>query len=96
MKTLIIYDNEGYILSTRSGEPSPREPIGVPFLNVAIPEGKRIKTTDGIGVDVSVTPHQVILEDIPPTETDLLKAELLATQNAVDFLILQNMMNGGL
>lgn len=76
MQTLIIHDNEGYILSIRSGEPAPREPVGVPFLWVEIPEGKRIKTTNGIGVDVSVTPHQVILEDIPPTEIDLLRNDL--------------------
>ena len=44
--------------------------------------------TDGIGVDVSVTPHQVILEDIPKTEVELLKEQLLATQQAVDFLLL--------
>ncbi len=96
MKTLIIYDNEGYILTTRQGQPLPREPIGVPFLNVVIPDGKRIKTTDGIGVDVSKTPHEVILEDIPPSELDIMKDKLQSTQDAVDFLILQNMMNGGL
>ncbi len=73
MKTLIIYDEQGYILSTRSGQPAPREPIGVPFLWVDIPEGKQIKITDGIGVDVSKTPHEVILEDIPPTEIEELK-----------------------
>lgn len=76
MKTLIIYDNEGYIISTRQGQPAPREPIGVPFLWEEIPEGKRIKTTDGIGVDVSKTPHEVILEDIPPSEVDVLRQDL--------------------
>lgn len=73
MKTLIIYDNEGYIISTRQGQPSPRVPVGVPCLEVEIPEGKQVKTTNGIGVDTSVTPHEVILEDIPPTEMDELK-----------------------
>lgn len=76
MRTLIIYDNAGYLISIMNGEPSPREPIGVPFLWVEIPEGKRIKTTDGIGVDVSVTPHQVILEDIPPSEIEMLRSDL--------------------
>lgn len=75
MKTLIVHDNAGYILSIRSGEPLPREPKDVPFLWVEIPEGKRLKITDGIGVDVSVTPHQVILEDIPPSEIDILKQQ---------------------
>lgn len=82
MNTLVIYDESGYILSERSGT-APREPIGVPFLWVVIPEGKRIKKIDGIGVDVSVTPHQVIIEDIPPTETDLLKAKVDAQEIAL-------------
>ncbi len=76
MKTLIIYDNEGYIISTRQGQPSPRVPVGVPYLEIEIPQGKQIKITDGIGVDTSVTPHQVILEDIPPTEIDTLREDL--------------------
>lgn len=75
MRTLIIYDDEGYIITIKSGQPSPREPIGVPFLSVEIPQGKQVKTTDGIGVDVTKTPHELILEDIPPSETDLLKAQ---------------------
>lgn len=74
MNTLVVYDNAGYILSITAGSPAPREPIGVPFLWVEIPEGKRIKMTDGIGVDVSVTPHQAILEDIPPTQAERLEA----------------------
>lgn len=82
-KTLIIYDEEGHILSTRSGQPAPREPIGVPFLWVDIPEGKRLKITDGIGVDTSVTPHQAILEDIPPTEIELLKDENLIIKQSM-------------
>lgn len=73
MKTLIIYDDKGYVLSNITG--SYRVPHGVPFLEVEVPQGKRIKYTDGIGVDVSVTPHQVILEDIPPSEMELLKTE---------------------
>lgn len=73
MKTLIIYDNQGYVISNITG--SYRVPTGVPFLEVEIPTGKQIKYNDGIGVDVSVTPHQVILEDIPPSEMELLKTE---------------------
>ena len=76
MKTLIIYDNQGYIISAISGIPSPRKPVGVPYLEVDIPEGKRIKIVDGIGVDVTKTPHEVILEDIPPTEVDTLKKQV--------------------
>lgn len=75
MKTLIIYDESGYILSIRQGEPAPREPLGVPFLWSDIPQGKQLKIVDGIGVNVSVTPHQPILEDIPKSETEILKEE---------------------
>jgi hypothetical protein len=74
MKTLIIYDNSGYIISSING--SYRIPIGLPYVEVEIPEGKQIKVTDGVGVDVSVTPHQVILEDIPLSEVDLLKQQV--------------------
>jgi|GEM_PF-1012482 len=68
MLILIVYDTSGYVLFTQSGETAPREPIGVPFIWMDVPEGKAIK-----GVDVKVTPHQVILEDIPPSEIDVLK-----------------------
>lgn len=83
MTTLIVHDNTGYIFSTISGDPLAREPQGIPFLWVDIPEGKRIKITDGIGVDVSVTPHQVILEDIPPSEVDLLKEETIKMKESM-------------
>ena len=88
MKTLIIYDETGRVFSQSTSTMEQPTPIGIPFLSVEIPEGKQIKNIDGIGVDVSVTPHQVILEDIPKTEVELLKEQLLATQQAVDFLLL--------
>lgn len=83
MQTLIIYDETGYILSTRKSEPAPREPIGVPFMWVEIPEGKQLKIIDGVGVDTTVTPHQVILEDIPKSETQLLKEQVEAQNQAI-------------
>lgn len=73
IKTLIVYDTTGYILSIVTD--SYHIPTGVPFLEVEIPNGKRLSTVGGIGVDVSKTPHQVILEDIPPSEIDILKEE---------------------
>lgn len=94
-KTLIIYDSQGYILSNITG--FYRVPAGVPFIEVEIPEGKRVKFTDGIGVDVTVTPHEVILEDIPPTEIDVLKTEneaLKASQASQDELIMSLMLGG--
>lgn len=83
MKTLVIYDNLGYVFSIVSSTSELREPVGVPFLLIDIPEGKHIKVTDGIGVDVSVSPHQVILEDIPPTEVDTLKQQVTELQDAL-------------
>lgn len=87
MKTLIIYDESGYILSIRQGEPAPREPLGVPFLWSDIPQDKQLKIVDGIGVNVSVTPHQPILEDIPPTEIDILKQQVVAQQAAINMIL---------
>lgn len=95
MNTLIIYDETGFVISVRSGQPAPREPIGVPFLNVVIPEGKRIKTTDGIGVDTSVTPHQAFLEDIPLTDIEKLRLET-AQANAEMFEMVLMMTGGGM
>ena len=83
VRTQIIYDETGYVLSVRQGEPEPREPIGVPFLWVEIPQGKRLSITDGIGIDVSASPHQAILEDIPPSEAEALREELTTTQAAL-------------
>ncbi|WP_433943596.1 hypothetical protein [Paenibacillus sp. SN-8-1] len=82
MKTLIVYDARGYVVSNITGDY--HVPNGIPFLEVEIPEGKRIKITNGIGVDVSSDPHQVILEDIPPTEVDKLNARLSLLQKAFD------------
>ena len=81
MLTLIIYDSDGYVITEMSG--SVREPVGIPFLWVEIPKGKRLKTVNGIGVDTTVTPHQVILEDIPPTEAELLKQQVNELQDAL-------------
>lgn len=82
MLDLIVYDNTGFILYTQKGLKL-RDPIGVPFLKVTIPEGKRIKMVDGIGVDVSKTPHQVILEDIPSSETEVLKQQMAMQEQAI-------------
>lgn len=90
MKTLIIYDAAGYVISNITG--SYRMPTGVPFLEIEIPEGKRIKYVDGIGVDVSVTPHQVILEDVPPSEMDILKERAQDLELALSEILL----NGGI
>ena len=87
MNTLIIYDNTGYIISTMAG--SIREPQGgVQFLWVEIPTGKQLNVTDGIGVDVTKTPHQAILEDIPKTEIEVLKEQQQELSDTVAALII--------
>lgn len=79
MNTLIIYDNTGYIIDIRSGSPLPREPQGIPFLWVTIPDKKRI-----VSVNISATPNIPIYEDIPLTEIEEIKQTL-------DFLIMGGM-----
>lgn len=91
MQTLVVYDETGFILSMRSGEPAPREPVGVPFMWVEIPNGKRI-----VGVDVSTIPHQPIFEDIPPSEMDILKAENEYNKRAIAELSILVATMGGM
>lgn len=70
MKTLIIYDNEGKIYSQMSeGYPIPKNEVQ--FLEIEIPGGKRFKK-----IDTSVIPHNIILEDIPKSQIELLQEEL--------------------
>lgn len=84
MKTLIFYDNNGQIFTQITGEYL--IPVGLQHMEIELIQGKQVT-----GVDVSVTPHQVILEDIPKSEMDLIKEELQAAQQAIDFLIMGGM-----
>lgn len=85
-KTLIIHDVKGFIISQITG--SYRVPEGIPYLEIEIPNGKRTKE-----VDVSVTPHQVILEDIPPSDIEKLRQEN-AQANAELFELIISMGGG--
>lgn len=86
MLTLIIYDDTGYMLSDMSG--GTREPQGIPFLWVEIPDGKRIKRPDnGICVDVSVTPNVAILEDIPKTVEEVNTERVSAAEDAINMIL---------
>lgn len=77
MKTLIFYDNTGYIYMQITG--SYRVPEGgIQFLETEIPEGKILK-----GIDISVTPHQPIFEDIPLSDIDSLKQQIADLQNYI-------------
>ena len=66
MQTLVIYDNTGKIYYQATGDV--QEPVGLKFIKVQIPEGKRI-----ISVDTSKNPNVPVYEDIPKTDTDNLK-----------------------
>ena len=81
-KILIIYDNTGFVISQTGGDA--REPVGVPFMWLNI-HGKRLKidAITGIGIDVTVTPHEAILEDIPKTETELLQNQINSLNLAI-------------
>lgn len=70
MKTLIIYDDQGTIFLQVTGNYSVPQG-GIQFLEVVIPEGKRITR-----IDTSVAPHQPILEDIPPSEVEVLESQV--------------------
>jgi hypothetical protein len=56
MQFLIIYDTTGFIISATSG--NAREPEGLPFLYVDIPDGKYAAK-----VNVSAVPHEAVLYD---------------------------------
>lgn len=70
MITQIIYDDTGFIISQMQSSDL-REPVGIPFLMVEIPEDKYL-----IGVDVSVTPNVPVYEDLPKSETQLLQEQV--------------------
>lgn len=60
METLIIYDTTGYIISQIKG--AQREPEGVPFIKVNIPDGQ-------YAVSVDVKTQTPVLESFPLSET---------------------------
>jgi hypothetical protein len=65
--TLVVYDNEGFIQRQEQGS-SLREPIGVPFMWVEVPNGKYLTS-----IDVSTEMHTPVFADLPKSEVDLLK-----------------------
>ncbi|WP_404407756.1 hypothetical protein [Jeotgalibacillus malaysiensis] len=87
MNSLIIYDDNGKIFSNVKGDYALPQG-GIQYLEVEVPGGKKI-----VGVDVSVSPHQAILADIPPTENEQLRLEM-AESNAEMFELIFG-MNGG-
>lgn len=68
MKVLVVYDNNGVVFNKIND--AYIVPNGLQHMEVVVPDDKIL-----VGVDVSVTPHQPIFEDVPKTETELLKEE---------------------
>lgn len=79
-RALIIYDDTGFILSNMSG--SAREPEGIPFMWVDIPQGKRL-----VSIDTSKTPHVPVFEDILPTEFEVLSEKVDTTTETIDLIL---------
>jgi len=80
MKTLIVYDAEGYIILQVSGDV--REPVGIPFLWTDIPQGKFVKA-----VDVSGNEPVPIFEDLPKSRMELLQEQIDALTIAMAALL---------
>jgi hypothetical protein len=78
MKTLIIYDNTGFILSQMQG--AVREPVGINYIYIDIPKNKNV-----IGVDVTNEVHVPIYEDLPKDLITLLEERQLETEIDVDY-----------
>lgn len=83
--SLIIYDNKGKIFSNTGdaeGDILPNEvPNGLPYIETQFGElnNKRI-----LGIDISVTPHKLITEDIIIQPTyDELQQQLLQAQGVI-------------
>lgn len=69
MNILVVYDSTGYIITQMSGDI--REPQGIPFMRVEIPQGKRL-----VSIDTTKNPHEPVFEDFEPTEIELIKQDI--------------------
>lgn len=74
MKTLIIYDNTGYVYLQITGNYRlPQD--GIQFLEIEIPQGKTLNC-----IDINKIPNEPIFEDLPISEVDILKNKLQQSQ----------------
>lgn len=77
MNTLLVYDSVGVILVNKVGDYYiPKG--GSLFMEVEIPLGKK-----ALKVDVTKSPHQVILENVKPPESEVLKQQVSELQDAL-------------
>lgn len=80
MNTIIIYDNTGTIIMQASG--SMREPVGVPFIWVDVPQGQYAES-----IDVSGEVHVPVFVDLPKSETQLLQEQVADLNQAIAAII---------
>lgn len=82
MQTLVIYDSTGFLISQTIGS-SGREPVGIPFMRVDIPQNKAL-----IRIDVSKNPHVPVFEDVilpyDPVKWEELNLKVLQLSTKVD------------
>lgn len=87
MKTLVIYDNKGTIITQVSGEPEPIPPVGVPYLFV---DSEQLVGKTVIKIDVITDPnnHALITENIPLSQQQKKIEELEQTLADLTELVL--------
>lgn len=75
MKTLIIYDKNGNIIQEKEG--NYKIPVGIPYIEVEVPTSKYPKS-------INAETKEVIYDDIPKSETEILdeKISILEAENA--------------
>ncbi|NOW03244.1 hypothetical protein [Clostridium beijerinckii] len=71
MKTLIIYDNTGYIYLQLKSTENRIPQGGIQFLEIEVPEGKYIKN-----IDITVIPNVPVYEDVPKTDIEKLQEQI--------------------
>jgi hypothetical protein len=74
VKTLVLYDDTGYIYMQMTG--TYRIPqAGLNYLEIEIPDGKILKS-----IDINVTPNIPVYENMPVPEVQVIKQQLQETQ----------------
>lgn len=81
MRTLIVYDNNGYVFYSAIGDV--QEPVGVPFMWVEVEEGKYVTS-----VDVSGAVHVPVFEEIQKSERQQMD-ELKSTLESLVFQLVE-------
>lgn len=66
MKTLIIYDTEGKVISNiTSTEITSFIPVGIPFMELELKEREYVES-----IDVRVEPHKAVIKERPASTED--------------------------